>query len=64
MASEAKPVKKDLNEILIEQLKCYMCKNGVKVGKHCWHRCPANLNKITDEAFEKDDNFIIDPESK
>ena len=40
MASEAKRVKKDLNEILIEQLKCYICKSGVKVGKHRWYRCP------------------------
>ena len=51
MASEAKRAKQDLNEILIEQLKCYICKSGVKVGKHRWYRC-TQLHLICQDCKE------------
>ena len=60
MASEAKRVKKDLNEILIEELKCYICKSGVKVGKHRWYRCPQPWPTIvmtTGAQTQLSDNF-------
>ena len=51
MASEAKRAKQDLNEILIEQLKCYICKSGLKVGKHRWYRC-LQLHMICQDCKE------------
>ena len=51
MASEAKRSKQDFNQILIEQLKCYICKSGLKAGKHRWYRCPQ-LHMICQECKE------------
>ena len=51
VVSEAKRAKKDLNQILIEQLKCYACKNGVKAGKHRWYTCSL-AHKICQECKE------------
>ena len=58
MASEAKRVKKDLNEILIEQLKCYICKSGVKVGKHRWYRCPQQ-HMICQDCMNKRGSYSV-----
>ena len=56
MASEAKRVKQDLNEILIEQLICYICKTGVKVGKHRWYRCPQ-LHMICQDCMKVKESY-------
>ena len=56
MASEAKRAKQDLNEILIEQLKCYICKSGLKAGKHRWYRC-TQLHLICQDCKEGKEAF-------
>ena len=51
MASKEKRAKQDFNQILIEQLKCYICKSGLKVGKHRWYRC-LQLHMICQDCKE------------
>ena len=51
MASEAKRAKQDFDQILIEQLKCYICKDGLKAGKHRWYRC-LQLHMICQDCKE------------
>ena len=51
MASEAKRSKKDFDQILIEQLKCQICENGVRAGKHRWYSC-SKAHKICQDCKE------------
>ena len=39
MASAAKHAKPDFCNVLHEELKCFICENGVIVGKHRWYKC-------------------------
>ena len=39
MASAAKYAKSDFSNVLHEELKCFICQNGVIAGKHHWYRC-------------------------
>ena len=39
MASAAKYAKPDFSNVLHEELKCFICQNGVIAGKHHWYKC-------------------------
>ena len=39
MASAAKYAKSDFSNVLHEELKCFICENGVIAGKHRWYKC-------------------------
>ena len=39
MASAAKYAKSDFSNVLHEELKCFICENGVSAGKHRWYKC-------------------------
>ena len=39
MASAAKHAKTDFCNVLHEELKCFICENGVIAGKHRWYKC-------------------------
>ena len=57
MASEAKRAKQDFEQILLEQLKCYICKSGLKAEKHRWYRC-AQLHMICQDCKEGKDGTV------